>query len=282
MLDPRLLRTFVAVVDTGSFTLAAARLHSTQSTVSQHLARLERASGQQLIDRAARPVAPTPAGERLLGYSRRLLTLHDEAMELMADPSGVSTIRIGVPDDLITPGMGRRVSAFARAHRQHLIDVSVGLSRDIARRYRTGELDIAVVKEFSPAPDARVSLPEPLAWFGDQALLDQNPIPLVSFPPGGLYRDLMIARMEREDRRWYIALAGDSLGSVVAAVEAGIGLSVLPVGAMCATVADRLASFASEPEISVSIYAWDRTGAVDVLAGAIEAELRASRSDSGS
>lgn len=73
MLDPRLLRTFVAVVDAASFTVAADRLHSTQSTVSQHLARLEAAVGQGLIDRTARPIALTPAGERLIGYARRLL-----------------------------------------------------------------------------------------------------------------------------------------------------------------------------------------------------------------
>ena len=69
MFDPRLLRAFTAIVDAASFSLAAKRLHMTQSTISQQLARLEDAAGLTLIDRAARPVKPTTAGERLLGYA---------------------------------------------------------------------------------------------------------------------------------------------------------------------------------------------------------------------
>ena len=54
MLDPRLLRSFVAIADTGSFTQAAEWLNMTQSTISQQLARLEEAVGRGLIDRVAR------------------------------------------------------------------------------------------------------------------------------------------------------------------------------------------------------------------------------------
>lgn len=70
MLDPRLLRAFVAIADSGSFTIAAQRLHMTQSTISQQLGRLEQAVGHMLVDRAARPVRPTAAGERLLEIGR--------------------------------------------------------------------------------------------------------------------------------------------------------------------------------------------------------------------
>ena len=79
LLDPRLLRAFAAIADAGSFTLAADRLSMTQSTISQQLARLEEAVGQVLIDRAARPIQPTAAGGRLLGYARRILALQEEA-----------------------------------------------------------------------------------------------------------------------------------------------------------------------------------------------------------
>ncbi|MFX9058306.1 LysR family transcriptional regulator, partial [Acinetobacter baumannii] len=54
MFDPRLLRAFVAIVETGSFTLAADQLHMTQSTISQQLARLEHAVGKPLIERQSR------------------------------------------------------------------------------------------------------------------------------------------------------------------------------------------------------------------------------------
>jgi DNA-binding transcriptional LysR family regulator len=203
MLDLRLLRTFVAIADSASFTRAAERLNSTQSTVSQHLGRLEARVGHPLIDRSSRPITTTPSGERLLGHAHRLLALQDEAEGLLADPLGTSTIRIGVPDDIMTAAMSRCFSRFASCHREVRLDVTTGLSRDLKKRFRAGEFDIAIVKEAVTDGDARASFPEPLAWFeAEQRGPQDDPIPLVTFPPGGLYRDVMIARMERERRRW--------------------------------------------------------------------------------
>lgn len=112
MLDPRLLRAFVAIAETGSFTEAAERLHTTQSTISQQLGRLEQAVGRELIDRAARPVRPTGVGERLLGYARRILSLQREAQALLSDAAGTATIRIGVPEDIVSGPMAQAFAAF--------------------------------------------------------------------------------------------------------------------------------------------------------------------------
>lgn len=62
-----LLRSFVAVIDTHSFTAAARQLNSTQSTVSQKIMRLEVTAGLRLVDRGRDGITPTEAGERLLG-----------------------------------------------------------------------------------------------------------------------------------------------------------------------------------------------------------------------
>lgn len=261
MFDLRLLRTFVAVADSASFTLAAKRLHSTQSTVSQHLGRLEAAVGRSLIDRSARPIAATPSGERLLGYARRLLALQDEAQALLADASGTRTIRIGVPDDIVTSAMSGRFAQFAARHRDIRLDVTTGLSRDLKARFRAGEFDIAIVKEAVADGDARATFPEPLGWFEAQGSAPwQDPIPLVTFPPGGLYRDVMIDRIERERRRWYIAFTGNSLGSVLSAVEAGLGVSVLPVSTTVAHAVEVSRLFPPETALTLSLYAWEAGG----------------------
>ena len=266
MFDLRLLRTFVAVVDSASFTLAARRLHSTQSTVSQHLGRLEAAVGRPLIDRSARPIAATPSGERLLGYARRLLALQDEAQALLADASGTRTMRIGVPDDIVTAAMSRRFAHFAARHREIRLDVTTGLSRDLKTRFRAGDFDLAIVKEAVADGDARAGFPEPLGWFEAQGSARwPDPIPLVTFPPGGLYRDLMIDSIERERRRWYIAFTGNSLGSVLSAVEAGLGVSVLPVGTTAAHAVRTSDLFPAETALTLSLYAWEAGGPVGGL-----------------
>lgn len=275
MLDPRLLRTFVTIADTASFTLAADRLNSTQSTVSQHLGRLEAAIGTRLIDRGARPIRPTPAGERLLGYARRLLMLQAEAEILLADPAGTATLRIGVPDDIVTRDMSRQFARFTERHRDIRLDVTTGLSRDLSRRFRAGEFDIAIAKQAVADGDARASFPEPLAWFESAETPEAwpDPVPLVTFPPGGLYRDVMVDRIEREQRRWYIAFTGNSLGSVLSAVEAGLGVSVLPVSTVSAHAVRASLIFAPEAPLVVSIYAWEGNGAIGELVAAMSEVL---------
>ncbi|HRO11910.1 LysR family transcriptional regulator [Amaricoccus sp.] len=277
MLDPRLLRAFAAIVDAGSFTLAAERLNMTQSTVSQQLARLEDAVGPALIDRGARPVVPTAAGERLLGYARRILALQQEAEAALADPAGTASIRIGVPEDIVSAQAATVFADFARRHRRIRLDVTAGLSRDLTRRYRAGEFDIVVVKEPEAGPDCRASFPEAMAWFESAAAPGAwpNPIPLVAFPPGGLYREPMFARIEREQLRWYVAFSGSSLHNVLVAVEAGLGLSLLPRRAAGGYRVRPYAAFGTEPPMAVSIYAWESAGPAGELVERMSAVLAA-------
>jgi DNA-binding transcriptional LysR family regulator len=281
MLDPRLLRSFIAIADAGSFTQAAERLNMTQSTISQQLARLEAAVGQILVDRDARPIRPTAAGERLLGFGRRILALQHEAETALGDPAGTTPVRIGVPEDIVNTTMAEVFGDFARRHRAARLDVTTGLSRDLTRRYRAGEFDIVVVKEAAADPDCRASFPEPIAWFesADPARSDwADPIPLVAFPPGGLYREAMFERIEREQRRWYIAFSGSSLRNVLVGVEAGLGLSLLP---RSVTIGHRVRPYAplgAERSMVVSIYAWEKTGPVAELADRMTAVLAARQS----
>lgn len=267
MLDPRLLRAFVTIADTQSFTLAADRLHMTQSTVSQQVARLEVAVGRELIERAARPVQLTAAGERLIGYARRILALQSEAETLFADPSGTASMRIGMPDDIATREMIRMFADFSKRHKEIRLDVTTGLSIDLAKRYRSGEFDIVVVKEAAPHPDCRGTFPESIAWFeaSDSTLDWPEPLPLVTFPPGGLYRDAMFKRVERERKRWYVAFASSSLNSVLSAVEAGLGLSLLPIGTTKGRNVRQFAPFGVEPSMVVSLYSWEAGGLIGDL-----------------
>ncbi|MDX3884157.1 MAG: LysR family transcriptional regulator [Sphingomonas sp.] len=268
MLDPRLLRSFVAIADSGNFTLAAHRLNMTQSTISQQLGRLEEVLGRDLIDRSARPVRLTAAGERLVGHARRILALQDEAELLLRDPAGTAPIHIGLPEDLATGAMAEGFARFMAGDKAIRLDVTTGLSRDLATRYRDGEFDLAIVKEMAAGNGSLAAFPEPLGWFigADDALVARDPLPLVTFPPGGLYRDQMFDALERQGRRWYVAFSGSSLQSVLAAVEAGLGLSLLPVGAVRGTAVRERPAFGPVAPMAISLYARTADGAIGALA----------------
>lgn len=285
MLDPRLLRSFVAIADFGHFTRAADRLGMTQSTISQHLGRLEEIAGHALIDRAARPVRATVMGERLLGHARRILQLDAEAQALLRDPAGTAAISIGLPEDLATLTMAHGLARFASVSSRTRLDVVTGLSRDLASRYRQGEFDIVVVKEEQAAADCRASFPEPLGWFGaargeEGACRDGNgeverrdPLPLVTFPAGGLYRDTMFRELEAAGRRWYVAFSGSSLQSVLAAVSAGMGISLLPLAVTSGAGLQRLEGLGEAAPMVVSLYAREEQAPIGDLVGMISAVL---------
>jgi DNA-binding transcriptional LysR family regulator len=79
MFETELLRSFVAVAESGGFTNAAKLLNSTQSTVSAQIHRLEEEASHSLFMRSTRSVQLTSAGETLLGYARTILRLNEDA-----------------------------------------------------------------------------------------------------------------------------------------------------------------------------------------------------------
>ena len=280
MFDPRLLRSFVAIADSGNFTRAAERLNMTQSTISQQLGRLEEMAGHALVDRSARPVCLTAMGERLIGHARRILLLNEDAALLLRDPAGTAAISIGLPEDLATGAMAQAFAGFARTHRHIRLDATTGLSRDLAQRYRQGEFDIVIVKEAVAGPDCRATFAEPLGWFeaaGGRMMeaVAADALPLVCFPAGGLYRDQMFAQLEREGRRWFVSFSGSSLQSVAAAVAAGVGVSLLPLAGVDGAAVTRRSDLGAVEPMPVSLYAREGDGPLAALGREMVAVLAA-------
>jgi DNA-binding transcriptional LysR family regulator len=94
-LPTNLLRSFVAIVDAGTMLSAAEQVFVTQSALSLQIRRLEDLVEQALFTREGRRLAVTPAGEVLLTYARRLLTLHDEAVLAVSAPDLVGSVPSG-------------------------------------------------------------------------------------------------------------------------------------------------------------------------------------------
>src|SRR5207237_5058205 len=100
----------------GGFTRAGERVHRTQSTVSQQIKRLEDDIGQPLLNRSGKDVTPTEAGERLLSYARRLLSLAEEARDVVARPDHEGAVRLGVPEDFAAYRLTKVLAAFSCSH----------------------------------------------------------------------------------------------------------------------------------------------------------------------
>src|SRR3569623_2625194 len=230
MLDLELLRSFVSVVDAGGFTRAGERVHRTQSTVSQQIKRLEEDVGQILLHRDGKDVRPTEAGERLLSYARRLLTLAEEARAVLREPDGEGAIRLGVPEDFAAYRLAKLLGAFSRSHPGLRLDVRADQSTYLKRDLERGDLDLALFKRAAGEKGAIAVWPERVHWITSKSHpidADVSSVPLIGFPLGCLYRTGAIHALESAGRAWHMSYPSSSLAGIPAAVAAGMGLSIL-------------------------------------------------------
>ena len=230
MLDLELLRSFVSVVDSGGFTRAGERIHRTQSTVSQQIRRLEDDVGQPLLIRTGKDVTPTEAGERLLSYARRLLSLAEEARDVVGRPGSEGAVRLGIPEDFAAYRLTKLLASFSRSRPGLRLDVRVDQSAFLRRDLERGELDLALLKRSAGEKGGIAVWPERVHWVTSKSHpidAEIQSVPLIGFPTGCLYRARAIHAIESAGRSWHMAYTSSSLAGIQAAVAAGLGLSIL-------------------------------------------------------
>ncbi len=240
------LRYVAAVVDEGSFTAAAARLHVAQSGVSQQVRKLERELGVRLLDRSTRRVALTPEGRRILPSLRAALEGADAAMSKARALRGLlaGELRIGTVSGLDWEPL---IEALARLHDAHPgLEVRL-LERDssgLVEGVREGKFDVALATWAGPAPEdlvgtivaddrliAAVSLDHPWAGRGSVSVPELLTAPLICPPRGSGSRDALDAAAARAgltfEPRWEAStpvlarrLAVRALGVAVASESA--------------------------------------------------------------
>jgi DNA-binding transcriptional LysR family regulator len=228
-LEIDLLRCFVAVADTGSFTLAGDIVGRTQSAVSQRVKRLEDLVQRQLFLRDSRALSLTRDGEILLGHARQMLTFNDATVRAFA-PSGAQTrVRLGIADDFIPRHLVALLEAFRRRHPGLEVDVQTGMSCGLNRAFDAGDIDLVFAKKDGEAQRGRVIWREPLCWIaGENFRFDAaDPLPLVLLPPPCVYRAVAVDTLDKGGRAFRITCTAESIMGVQAAVECGLGVTVL-------------------------------------------------------
>jgi DNA-binding transcriptional LysR family regulator len=232
--DPALLRTFVAVAETLSFTRAGELLQLSQPTVSQQVRKLEAAAGRQLVARDTRAVALTDNGEAMLGFARSILAAHDEAAAYFTGSAMRGRLRFGSADDLALTQLPQILRDFRQLYPQINLELTVGQSGVLARRLRAGQLDLVFIKQEPDLPDGRVVRRERLVWAAHKALTVDAaaPVPLIAYPAPSFTRASAVDALEAAGRSWRITCNVRDVNGALAAVRAGIGIAVLPQNMM--------------------------------------------------
>jgi len=242
-MELRLLRTFQAVAQAGSFTLAARHIHLTQSAVSVHIRQLEEEVGAPLFLRVNKKLFLTEAGRALLGHAETILRAHDEAKADLAAIGGPSRgrLHIGVASTAIT--VHPLPEILSEINRKYaLLDLSVagGTSEWIIDQLLAGSLDVGLVSLPVEASDV---LTETLR--SDRLVAVMNPQhkrararviapedlssePLILGEKGGNTRRLIDLFFEKHRLDPTIVMELQRTEAIIKMVELGFGVTILP------------------------------------------------------
>lgn len=232
MFNPVLLQTFLAVAQTRSFTQAAERLSLRQSTVSQHIRKLEEEAGRRLFVRDTHSVATTPDGEAMIELARGILSANDRAQRYFAASQLRGRLRFGTSEDFVASRLPDVLRDFVRTHPLVEFELTVARSAQLNERLGRGQLDLICCKRPPGEERGRVVSRDRLIWVSAKgySLASTVPAPLILFSPPSIMREIALAALERSGRAWRIVCISDSLSGLTAAALAGLGITVVSKG----------------------------------------------------
>jgi DNA-binding transcriptional LysR family regulator len=230
MFDPVLLKTFLAVAETGSFTKAAFRLELSQPTVSQQVRRLEQAAGRTLVARDTREVQLTDNGDAMAGFARTILAAHAAAESYFSGSAARGRLRFGVADDLAITQLPRILRDFRQLHPQINLELTVGQSGPLYRRLKSGHLDLIFIKQQPGSTEGAKVTTDTMVWVGleNTQIVEGQPVPLIAYQDPSISRQMAIDALEGAGRTWRITCNTREVNGVLAAVRAGLGVAVFP------------------------------------------------------
>jgi DNA-binding transcriptional LysR family regulator len=231
LLDIDQLRTFLAIVETGSFTRAAEIVHKTQSAVSMQMKRLEERLERPIFARDGRASKLTEDGERLLDYARRIVKLNVEALAAFSDFALTGRVRLGVPDDYADRYLPEIMARFSRAYPGVELSVICEPSVELFERIAANELDLAIVTDCEASSRPVESFRrERLLWVTSNRHTThrEEPLPLALGRPSCKWREAAIEGLEIMGRPYRVLYSSGNAGAVAAAVLAGLAVSVFP------------------------------------------------------
>jgi DNA-binding transcriptional LysR family regulator len=222
-LPTELLRSFAAIVDSGSMLRATERVFVTQSALSLQMKRLEEIVQVQLFRRDGRRLGLTPAGTALLDYTREMLAVNDRAVAALTGDTLNGPARIGFVQDFAETLLGGVLARFAELNPDTQLQVRVGGSAELLQLLADDRMDVVLC--MGPEHDPAGVQTAPMQWLGGQDLAARDPVPLAVLELPCRFRDASIAALEAAGRPYRIALETPSLSALRAAVNSGLGVT---------------------------------------------------------
>lgn len=277
--DTSVLRTFLALAETGSFSRTGVLVGRSQSAVSEQIRKLEDMFGRVLLERTTRHVRLTAEGEKFLQHARAMVAQADAMLARFRAPDIEGEVRFGSPEDFASAYLPDILGVFAAAHPAVELHVTCQLTLPLVEDFEAGEQDLIIVKQ---DPERRYTSSRPLwrerlVWVAAASLTTSfpdatrgRPLPLVLSPSPCVYRNRATRTLERAGVTWSGVFTSPSFAGQAAAVRAGLGYAVMP-RAMVPPELSVLRDWPELAEVEIALLGQARLSpAAAALAGFIE------------
>lgn len=225
-----MLRSFVAVNREGGFTAAAEKLGRTQPAISQQIKKLELLLDRPLLDREGAHLELTFAGHALMRYATQILALNDEAVGFLTSPSVSGRVRFGIPSEFATTLLPKIVSRFAKVYPDVTLEVTCDLSRNLLSESQRHQYDLILALYDRPSQRQRNLIKtDELVWVGAKGakVPSSGAVALIAAPDGCIYRQRALRKLSAAKTAWRIVYTIPDLTGIQAAIEEGLGVTVL-------------------------------------------------------
>jgi DNA-binding transcriptional LysR family regulator len=228
LLDPELLRTFVAVADGGSLAHAASSVGRSPSAITAQMQRLEALVGEPLLEPVGRGRELTRAGQAFVGHARRVLAAHREAWLAVKGARADGHVRLAVTQDFADHDLPMLLRNFARSFARVILELRVGRSGELADAFACGEIDVLVSMRQGECVDEVGQIRSPMIWLiaKDGLLQDQSELPLALLDAPCGFRTSALAALDKAGRPYRITATSPSLSGLQAAVRAGLAITL--------------------------------------------------------
>ena len=178
-------------------------------------------------------------GERLLGLAREVLDANRRAVASLRERSTPLPLRLGCSQYWRPRELPALIGRVQGAFPGYALEFTVAASEELTRRVEEDTLDAAIVSSVKQVPGGRLLHREPLAWVAARGfrVASNGPLPLVLLGPECQLRRVALAAMTKAKREAKVVLTSTSAVGVQAALEAGLGIGCLNVGAMTPALA---------------------------------------------
>ncbi|KID58141.1 LysR family transcriptional regulator [Pseudoalteromonas luteoviolacea] len=228
-MDIEALKSFLAFVETGSFSRTATQMHKTQSAISMQMKKLQQDVGQTLFIKEGRNLHLTAEGIALAGYAKKIIQLQQSALTNLRSATPKKLLHLGCPDDYAESVLPVLIQLLHQ-HIEHLeLHVTCASSPNLLSQLDRGLIDMAIITRSADSEQGYLLCQDKGVWVGAEStqLLEQANLPLAVFQKECRFHQAATEGLMKQNRAFHVIACSGSASTLRGLVKHDLAISAM-------------------------------------------------------